>query len=187
MSTSPFLIRLATPEDASAIQAIYLPHVLDSPTSFEIEPPSVSEIEERIVSTLTFFPWLVCIENNIVVGYAYASKHRARAAYDWSVEVSVYIARSHQRRGVGRALYTELFTLLAEQGFYVALAGITLPNPASVGLHESLGFTPIGIYQAIGYKMSAWHDVGWWQKMLQSPSNVPPMPPRGIQSINKRI
>jgi L-amino acid N-acyltransferase YncA len=108
-----------------------------------------------------------------VLGYAYASAHRTRAAYQWSVDVSVYVQAQVQRSGVGCALYSSLFKLLTLQGFYNAYAGITLPNPGSVGLHESLGFRPVGMYRAVGYKLGAWHDVGWWQLTLQAPTLSP--------------
>jgi L-amino acid N-acyltransferase YncA len=110
------------------------------------------------------------------VGYAYASKHRERAAYQWSVDVSIYIRPHAHRRGIGRALYTSLFRVLALQGFYHAYAGITLPNPASVGLHEALGFQPVGVYQAVGFKLGAWHDVGWWRLLLRPLAEDPRRP-----------
>ena len=182
LSTS-LSIRLATLEDAVAVQAIYAPHVLDSATSFETEVPTVAEVAERISSTLVYYPWLVYEEDGQVVGYAYASAHRARAAYGWAAEVSVYIAESHQRRGIGRRLYAALFERLIQQGFYTAIAGITLPNPGSVGLHESLGFTHVGTYHNIGYKAGAWRDVGWWEKALQAHGDGPPNPTRGHQEL----
>jgi phosphinothricin acetyltransferase len=111
-----------------------------------------------------------------VVGYAYASRHRVRAAYRWSVDVAVYIAPSHHRMGIGRAVYTSLFSILAAQGFFNAYAGVTLPNPASVGLHEAMGFTPVGVYRHVGYKLGAWHDVGWWQRPLREPRDAPELP-----------
>ena len=180
---SIFPLRLATPDDAAVIQEIYAPYVLDSATSFETEIPSATELAERISATLDFYPWLVCEDEGVVVGYAYASAHRARAAYCWAVDVSVYIAASHQRRGLGRILYTALFERLIQQGFFVAIAGITLPNPGSVGLHESLGFTHVGTYHNIGFKAGAWQDVGWWEKSLQPPTQGTPPPTRGIQEL----
>jgi phosphinothricin acetyltransferase len=136
-------------------------------------------MEQRIAATLPHFPWLVEEQQGQVVGYAYASRHHERAAYQWSVNVSVYIDEAHRRRGVGRALYTKLFDLLRQQGLCGAYAGITLPNAGSVGLHESLGFRPVGIYRAVGHKLGAWYDVGWWQLSLceRIPDPPPPRPP----------
>jgi phosphinothricin acetyltransferase len=176
------MIRLATPEDAPGVQAIYAPVVRDTAISFELEPPSVEDMRKRIGDVLERLPWLVCEHRGEICGYAYASPHRARAAYQWSVDVSVYIHARARRSGVGRGLYRSLFALLTLQGMYHAYAGITLPNPASVGLHESLGFTPVGIYQAVGYKRGTWHDVGWWQLALR-PLDTPPGPPLGLSTV----
>jgi L-amino acid N-acyltransferase YncA len=170
-------IRIAGPSDAAAIAAIYRPYVVDLATSFELEPPGPAEMARRIEALSPFAPWLVCEDDQAgVVGYAYASRHRDRVAYQWSVDVAVYVHAEHHRRGVGRALYGVLFPLLRLQGFYVAHAGITLPNPGSVGLHEDLGFRPVGVYPAVGWKFGAWRDVGWWQLPLQE-RPVTPAPP----------
>jgi L-amino acid N-acyltransferase YncA len=170
------VIRLATEDDAGQILAIYAPIVRDTPISFEVEPPTVAVMRQRIADTLPRFPWLVCEQCGELQGYAYAGRHRARAAYQWSVDVSVYVHAQARRSGVGRTLYSALFRVLAMQGFCNAYAGIALPNPASVRLHESLGFQPVGIYRSVGYKLGAWHDVGWWQLSLQ-PHAVRPAPP----------
>ena len=141
-------------------------------------------MEGRIAATLELAPWLVYEDQaGRVAGYAYGSRHRDRAAYQWSVDVSVYVDEAFRRRGIGRALYTTLFPLLRLQGFHAAHAGITLPNSGSVGLHESLGFVPVGIYRGVGYKLSAWHDVGWWQLGLRdrAPDPAPPRPLREAQ------
>lgn len=159
-------VRDARGDDAAAIAAIYAPVVRDTPISFELEPPDAAAMRQRVLDTLERRPWLVCEREGEVVGYAYAASHRERAAYQWCVETSVYIAESARRQGVGRTLYAALLPLLARQGYVHAYAGITLPNPASVGLHEALGFRPIGVYQAIGFKLGAWHDVGWWDLTL---------------------
>jgi L-amino acid N-acyltransferase YncA len=161
-------IRLATLEDAPAIAAIYRPYVEDSIVSFELEAPSETLMRERMQKVLTKLPWLVCEQEGGVIGYAYASPHRDRAAYQWSVDVSVYLRQGLQRRAFGRVLYSELFTLLVQQGYYTAFAGISVPNAASVGLHESFGFEPVGTYRKAGFKFGAWHDVGWWQKPLRN-------------------
>ena len=168
--------RLAEEHDAKDILAIYAPIVSNTAISFEVEPPTEDEMRQRIRNTRAHLPWLVCENRDAILGYVYASKHRARAAYQWSVDVSVYVHPSAHRAGIGRALYSSLFRLLTLQGFRNAYAGITLPNPASVGLHESLHFQPVGVYRAVGYKLGAWHDVGWWQLSLQD-HTIPPDPP----------
>ncbi|HIJ57131.1 MAG TPA: N-acetyltransferase [Deltaproteobacteria bacterium] len=171
----PPVIRLATDNDAEQIQAIYSPVVSDTAISFELKPPSVPEMRQRIMKTLARLPWLVCEQDGEIRGYAYASLHRTRAAYQWSIDVSVYVHENARRTGVGRAVYGSLCKLLAMQGFYNAYAGITLPNPASVGFHESMGFQPVGVYRAVGYKLGKWHDVGWWQLVLRE-HLLPPEP-----------
>ena len=160
-------IRLATESDAAAIASLYRPIVESTAISFETEPPDESEMRRRIAATTPAYPWLVCEREGVVTGYAYASRHRVRAAYQWSVDVSVYVDALHRRAGIARGLYTSLFAILAAQGFFNAFAGITLPNAASVALHEHLGFQPIGISRNVGFKLGAWRDVGWWQRPLQ--------------------
>jgi phosphinothricin acetyltransferase len=156
------LIRLAEEGDAPQIAAIYAPVVRDTIISFEAEPPSAEEIARRVRDTLVRWPWLVCERDGEVLGYAYAGAHRSRVAYQWSVDVSVYVRDDARQRGVGRALYTSLIAALDLQGFYNAYAGIALPNNASVGLHEAMGFRLVGVYRGVGYKLGAWRDVGWW-------------------------
>jgi len=169
-------IRLATTEDAAAVAAIYRPSVDGSVTSFETVAPDAPEMARRIDGTLAAFPWLVCAIDDTVAGYAYGGRHRERAAYRWSVEVSVYIDAAFRRRGVGRGLYESLFAILAAQGYVNAFAGVTLPNAASVGLHEAMGFEPIGTFRRIGQKYGAWHDVGWWQLALRPYEGTPEEP-----------
>jgi phosphinothricin acetyltransferase len=159
--------------DAAACAAIYAPYVRDTPISLEERVPTAEEIAARIETTTQTHPWLVAEDETELIGYAYATRHRERACYRWAADVTVYVAPQSQRRGVGRTLYGTLFGLLAEQGFRMACAGITLPNAASVGLHESLGFQHVGVYRKIGWKMGAWHDVGWWQLEL-GPAYGPP-------------
>jgi L-amino acid N-acyltransferase YncA len=169
-------IRPAADRDASAIAEIYAPFVESSATSFETEAPSAEEIRRRLHETTVAYPWLVCVRGETVAGYAYATKHRVRAAYQWSVETSVYVHDSCRRAGVGRGLYTSLFAILAAQGFVNAYAGITLPNDRSVALHEAVGFQPVGVYRKIGYKTGAWHDVGWWHLALKAHPSSPEPP-----------
>jgi phosphinothricin acetyltransferase len=179
------VIRLARPTDAKAVAAIYAPIVLHTAISFETEPPSETDMEGRIAATLVYAPWLVWEENGVVAGYVYASKHRERAAYQWSVDVTAYTRDGNRRRGIGRALYSTLFDLLRVQGFHAAHAGITLPNAASVGLHEALGFRAIGVYPEVGFKLGAWHDVGWWQLTLADAPPAPshPLPTADAQTL----
>ena len=136
-------IRLATETDAAAILEIYAPFCADTPVSFETEPPSELEIRNRINKTLDVLPWLVCEDEHQLLGYAYTSRHRERAGYRWSVDVSVYVREGRRGSGIGRALYTSLFAIIRLQGFFNILAGITLPNPGSVALHEKMGLRPV--------------------------------------------
>jgi phosphinothricin acetyltransferase len=177
-------IRLANENDAGHIQAIYTPIVSHTAISFEIEPPTIVEMQQRIVRTLVHLPWLVFEREGIICGYAYASKHRLRTAYQWSVDVSVYIHPQARRTGIGRALYCSLFRILRMQGYFNVYAGIALPNRSSVGLHEAVGFRPIGIYREVGYKLGAWHDVGWWQLPLQ-PTISSPEVPKDVQTVQQ--
>lgn len=161
-------IRVATKADGEALSVIYAPSVSAAAISFEVTPPDAAEMARRVEAMLSRqIPWLVMERAGAVCGFAYASPHNERPAYDWSVNVSVYVAESHRGQSVGRSLYTALFDLLRRQGFYVAHAGITLPNAASVGLHEAMGFRRVGVYESVGYKLGAWRDVGWWRLELQ--------------------
>jgi len=180
------VIRLATVDDAPQIHAIYTPIVSDTAVSFEFEPPSVEEMRRRVETTLLTLPWLVC-EGDGVIGYAYAGVFRSRPAYQWSVEVSVYVHAAHRGKGVARALYTSLFECLRVQGHRTALAGIVLPNPASVALHERMGFRSVGIVHHGGCKLRAWHDVGWWELSLQSLPNPPPRPQPLPEVVNTEV
>jgi phosphinothricin acetyltransferase len=177
-------IRLAADRDAAAIAAVYRPFVEATIISFETEPPDAHAMRKRIVETMATYPWLVYESNGFVAGYAYATTHRVRAAYRWSVDTAVYVDAAHHRRGIGRGLYASLCAILVRQGFVNAYAGITLPNPASVGLHEAAGFQRVGVYRKVGYKLGAWHDVGWWQLALQEHSAMPaaPVPPAVVQA-----
>lgn len=178
-------IRLAEPGDAAQLAAIYAPSITDSPASFELVAPDATEMARRLAATLPFAAWLVLADEaeGGVLGYAYASRHRERLAYQWSVDVTVYVRADQQRRGVGRALYWVLLQLLREQGFYAAHAGITLPNSASVGLHESLGFRPVGVFPGVGFKDGAWHDVGWWQLELRPRTAAPLAAPSAFDAV----
>lgn len=165
-------------DDADYLQPIYAPSVSLSATSFELLVPTVPEMRRRILDTLENLPFLVCTDDDRVLGYAYASQFRPREAYRWSVECSAYVGESDRGRGIGKALYRALFDILVRQGYYNAFAGITLPNTASVKLHEAMGFIPIGVYKNVGYKMGSWHDVGWWQRSLRTHEPDPREPVR---------
>jgi len=144
--------------------------------SFETVAPDGDEIARRLADTLVSHPWIVCEIDGRVAGYAYATTHRVRAAYRWSADTSVYVDAAFRRSGVGRGLYRSLFAILAAQGFFNAFAGITLPNAASVALHEAVGFEPLGVYRRVGFKLGAWHDVGWWQLTLRAHDDSPGAP-----------
>jgi L-amino acid N-acyltransferase YncA len=172
-------IRDADPaRDAAACAAIYAPHVEDSVVSFEERAPDAEEMARRIERYSAGHAWLVAEREGEVVGYAYATAFNERPAYRWSAGVSVYVGDAARGQGVGRALYGALFDRLRERGFRTACAGITLPNEASVGLHESLGFEQVGVNREIGWKHGAWRDVGWYQLELAPAGEGPPPEPR---------
>jgi len=177
-----FQIRLAGEKDASAVLSIYAPIVRDTAISFEYEPPSVEEMQDRIREISKSHPFLVAERDQKVLGYAYATAHRKREAYRWACEVSVFVHPDHRRSGAGRALYTALLRILRLQGFCQAFAIITLPNPPSIGFHESMGFRHIATFKAIGFKLGYWRDTGWWRLELQErPSR--PSPPRPLSAV----
>jgi phosphinothricin acetyltransferase len=168
-----FVCRTARESDAEQLLAIYRPFVEQTAVSFELQAPGLQEFSARITKALAGWHWLVAERDGLCLGYAYGSMHRDRPAYRWSVEVSAYVHPGHRRRGVGKALYLELFSALAGRGFCRALAGVTLPNEASLALHSSVGFTPVGTFAAVGRKFDAWHDVSWFQRNLR---DSPPSP-----------
>jgi phosphinothricin acetyltransferase len=169
--------RPATLADARAIADIYAPYVTATAITFEIDPPpDADEFAARMRRIGATYPWLVATLGGEILGYAYACENRSRAAYRWSVDAAVYLRASAHRQGIGRALYERLFALLRAQGFVNAFAGITLPNAASVGLHEAMGFRLIGVHRDVGWKLGAWHDVGWWQLALAKPEPDPAEP-----------
>ena len=164
-------LRNATPADARAILDIYAPYVTDTSITFETEVPIIEEFMERMENIQKSYPYLVYEVDGVVVGYAYASKHRERAAYRYSADVSIFVEPSYHKQGIGKALYTKLFDLLRDQGIYTVYACITVPNNASIGLHKSLGFTEAGVFHNDGYKLGKWHDVIWLEKSLREYDN----------------
>jgi L-amino acid N-acyltransferase YncA len=165
-------IRTASPEDARDVLAIYAPYVMGTAISFEEKPPTPNEMAARIQSSNL---WLIAEEDSRISGYAYATKFHPRPAYRWSNEVSIYLVDGARGRGLGRRLLRELLEGLRARGFVNAFAGTTLPNPASVALFESFGFEKVAHQKKVGFKLGAWHDVGWWQLQLRDPPTPPPL------------
>jgi L-amino acid N-acyltransferase YncA len=169
-------IRFAASSDASAIAAIYAPIVSETWISFEEMPPDETEMRRRIETARGVWPFLCADREGDIAGYAYASAHRERAAYRWSADVSVYVDERYRRSGVARRLYQTLLHVLRDQGYHNAFAGIALPNDASIGFHHRMGFTDVGIYRNVGFKLGAWHDTIWMQHVLREPSGTPAEP-----------
>ncbi len=176
MSELDLVIRPAQDDDGAAIAAVYAPYVRDTPVSFEMEPPSAMEMANRIIGTLSTHPWLVAERGGEIVGYTYAGKHSQRAAYRWTVDVTVYVRGGERRSGVGRRLYQALLGTLQQQGYRSAFAEIVLPNPGSAHLHEAMGFQHIGVHKDIGYKLGRWQDIGYWRLGLSDGTSAPSEP-----------
>ncbi len=171
-------IRLAETRDVAPMLSIYGPVVRDTTISFEEAVPGPEEFAARVHAVQTRYPWLVCLRDGVVVGYAYGSPFSPRAAYQWTVETTVYVSERATRQGVGRALYTSLLACLGLQSYAAAIGVIALPNPGSVGLHEAMGFEPFGVLPRAGFKHGAWHDVGYWRRPLsEADTPEPPSPP----------
>jgi len=168
------LIRLAGKDDAGQIASIYRHYVEESRISFEESAPDAAEIARRMSGPI--HPWLVAEDGGRIVGYASTSPMRDRSAYRWSVETGIYLAPEAQGHGLGRKLLSAHLDLLERQGFVTIVAGIALPNEASVALHEKLGFALSGIERGVGYKLGQWVDVGRWQKDLAARSDAPAKP-----------
>ena len=169
MSTklSSVTVRRATTADAAACLAIYRPVVEATAISFEAVPPTIEEFVTRIEKSLSAWTWLIAEKEGRCIGYAYGHSHRERAAYQWSVEVTIYVDSNHQRQGVGRRLYQQLFADLADLGYCNAYAGVTQPNEGSMALHRGVGFEYIGTFRSVGRKFDRWHDVAWFQRKLR--------------------
>jgi len=167
------IIRSANPHDTEKMMEIYAPYILNSTISLETEVPLNEEFQVRVLHYQEKLPWLVCNIDNNLAGYAYATDHRQRNAYDVTKELSVYVRNDYRKCGVATGLYTALIEILKAQGVSNVLAGITLPNSESVGFHESMGFKPVGVYHNVGYKFGEFQDTGWWELMLGSKNNNP--------------
>jgi phosphinothricin acetyltransferase len=177
-------IRRATAEDAAAIASIYAPYVRASVVSFETEAPDPGEMQHRIEAVGDAYPWLVAEdgEGSPIIGYAYGCAFRTRLAYRFTVETTVYVAEGAHGRGIGGALYRRLLGLLEAQGFTQAIGAITIPNEASIRLHEALGFVRAGTYDMVGYKLGEWRSVGLWQRPL-APMAAEPEEPRPVSAV----
>ena len=170
---SDLVIRDARMDDVPAMVAIYAPFITDTPVSFEVEVPTRAEFESRVAKAQSQWAWLVAEVEGRVVGYAYGSQYRARAAYRFGAEVSAYVDSAARGQGVASALYRRLFEILEGKGYCNLYAGIVIPNDASVGFHKALGFESIGVFHRAGWKFGAWHDVSWWERRLRdSPSEA---------------
>ena len=203
--TDAVYLRLATPDDVLGIADIYAPVVEHTAISFEAVPPTEHELARRLRDTMPQYPWLVAIDTDgaehaphdppgaaHVLGYAYGHRFAERAAYGWSVETSIYVRENAHGQRIGTTLYETLLTLLASQGYQQAFAGIALPNPASVALHEAMGFEHVGTYQDVGFKFDRWHDVGWWQRPLtertgRSDGAHAPRPPVPVDALDAAL
>jgi L-amino acid N-acyltransferase YncA len=177
------IIRLANPSDANAILDIYAPYILNTSLTFETEVPTIEGFAKRINSYMENYPWLVCEIDGLIAGYAYATRHRERAAYQWCTESSVYMHNEFLHRGIGRALYSALFEILKHQGFRNVYAVINLPNIKSVAFHEKCGFSWFADYKNVGYKLGQWKTVGWWQLQLNDYCDNP-LPPQKFSDIS---
>lgn len=176
MNHPALLIRPAQESDAAAVAAVYAPYVDSTAVSFEAEAPTAAVMAQRISTTLDTHPWLVAERDGEIVGFAYAGKHSQRAAYRWTVDVTVYVREQERRSGVGRRLYAALLATLRGQGFRSAFAEIVLPNPGSARLHETLGFRPVGTHKDIGFKLGRWHDIEYWRLGLSDGPGPPSEP-----------
>ena len=180
------LLRLATPDDAEGILNIYAPYIEGTSFTFETEVPSAEDFAERIRTYLINWPWLVCEIDGVIAGYAYATRHRERTAYQWCVESSIYIHDNFQRTGIAKALYMALFEILKKQGFRNVYAVINLPNDKSVKFHENCGFSYFATYEKVGYKLGKWKNVGWWQLSINE-YGIEPSAPIKFSELGKEF
>jgi phosphinothricin acetyltransferase len=169
-------IRLASAGDSEAILEIYSPYIINTSVTFEIEVPPLAEFRERIRNISEVYPWIICEIDGGIAGYAYAAGHHERAAYQWAVNLSVYIGEDYKRKGLGSVLYATLFDILEHLGYFTGLACVTRPNPQSEKFHESFGFRTVGIYHHVGFKLGRWHDVVWYEAPIKEPVPEPLQP-----------
>ena len=179
-----YAFRMASEEDTPEIHAIYKPYVTNSAITFEVEVPTVEEFGQRIRSISAEYPYIVCLSDRGMAGYAYAHRHMERVAYQWNAELSVYIDSGSQGCGIGRRLYAALIAILTLQNVKNVYGGVTSPNEKSERLHESLGFTKLGTYRKTGYKCGAWHDVIWFEKAVGA-HNLNPAPFTPIHDVDR--
>lgn len=167
--------RFAKISDAAELLAIYRPYVEETAITFEYDVPTETEFARRIKQISEIFPYLVALENGKIVGYAYASRYRERKAYDWVVELSIYLAQEERQKGLGTVLYQKLLTALSKLNYQRAYACVTYPNPASIAFHKKLGFHWIGVFEKSGYKFEQWYGIAWLDLPLQKTENVKPI------------
>lgn len=179
-----FQLRFVQESDVAAIAEIYRPYVENTSISFEYDAPSSEEFLQRIRSTTAEFPWIVCLFDNEIIGYAYAISHRNRTAYQWAADVTIYFSETFHRKGLAKITYETLFSLLTLQGIHTLLAGITIPNEKSIGFHSSLGFKLLGTYTNIGYKFGKWHDTQWFQRPISDYTTPPSTPKKFPEIVN---
>lgn len=182
-------VRLAISDDLPAILAISNRAAAETAANFAVEPETLESWQRSFAETRDRYPWYVATdsETGTLTGFAKASPWKGRCAYDYTAEVTVYVVPAHHRRGIGRALYERLFATLRGQGYRTVLAGIALPNPASVRLHESFGLTHLGTLERVGWKFRAWHDVGMWQGLLGEAGDPPPDRLRSVEECDARL
>ena len=176
-------LRMAIPEDAPAMLAIYAPYVENTSITFEYVPPTVEEFTRRVEAVLPQYPWLVCEADGEIAGYCYAAAHHERAAFQWDAELSVYVDSRFHRQGIASRLLRCMLALLTAQGYYRLYSLITVPNPGSVGFHEAHGFYHIATYPATGYKLGEWHDMIVMERPLRQLQENP-VPPVSWQSLD---
>jgi L-amino acid N-acyltransferase YncA len=181
-----YQIRLAEETDSTALLKIYQRYILKTAITFEETVPTPEEYRERVLGISHQYPWLVCERDGIVIGYAYAHRHMERASYRWNAELSIYLERSSLRMGIGKTLYSALLEILQHQGIQNVYAGITVPNPNSEKLHESMGFHIVGTYHRTGYKCGKWHDVVWYEKQIGN-HELNPSPFVPIHALNPAL
>ena len=179
-------IRLVRETDAAEVLAIYDSYIKETAITFECETPSLDEFRNRIKEISSDYPYIVCLSDRRIIGYAYAHRQMERAAYQWNAELSVYIDKTCLRSGVGKALYNTLIEILQMQNVRNVYGGITSPNENSEKLHEHLGFKRLGVYHSTGYKCGAWHDVAWFEKTIGD-YKLDPKPFMSIQAIDMNI